>query len=96
MNVIAAPTSLDYRTVDELYAAMAAAVSVGPVPALIVEADATGDDLPIGGRTRLDIPNNHLQYAVTWFSFAVILLVIYLLYHRRPIDHGASDGPETT
>jgi surfeit locus 1 family protein len=37
---------------------------------------------PEGGQTRLDIPNNHLQYAITWFLLAVALLVIYGLYLR--------------
>ena len=73
--------------------AMAKAAAVGPVPALILEADAAGDALPIGGQTRLDIPNNHLQYAITWIAFAVILLVIYVLYHRRPNDRGDSARP---
>ncbi|HEX7200972.1 MAG TPA: SURF1 family protein, partial [Dongiaceae bacterium] len=40
--------------------------------------------LPIGGQTRIDLPNDHLQYAITWFSLAGALLVIYFLYHRRP------------
>jgi surfeit locus 1 family protein len=43
---------------------------------------------PEGGQTRLDIPNNHLQYAITWFLLAAALLVIYGLYvrslRRRP------------
>ncbi|HVH78802.1 MAG TPA: SURF1 family protein [Stellaceae bacterium] len=39
---------------------------------------------PKGGVTRLDLPNDHLQYAITWFSLAVALIVIYILYHRRP------------
>ena len=85
-------------------AAMAEAAAVGPVPELILEADAAGDALPIGGQTRFDIPNNHLQYAITWFAFAVILLVIYVLYHRRPNDSGDTArtrpnppcGPEPT
>jgi surfeit locus 1 family protein len=37
---------------------------------------------PEGGRTRLEIPNNHLQYAVTWFLLAACLLVIYGVYVR--------------
>jgi len=37
---------------------------------------------PKGGVTRLDLPNDHLQYAITWFSLAVALVVIYVLYHR--------------
>lgn len=31
--------------------------------------------------TRQDIPDNHLSYALTWFSLGVVLLVIYLRYH---------------
>ena len=38
---------------------------------------------PIGGQSRIELPNNHLQYAITWYSFAVSLAVIYFLYHRR-------------
>src|SRR6185437_13769645 len=44
---------------------------------------------PLGGQTRLDLPNNHLQYAITWFSLAVALGVIYILHlraQRRPGD----------
>ncbi len=35
---------------------------------------------------RVDLPNNHLQYAITWLALAVGLLVIYFLYHRRRPD----------
>jgi surfeit locus 1 family protein len=37
---------------------------------------------PEGGQTRLALPNNHLQYAITWFLMAAALLVIYGLYVR--------------
>ncbi|MGH6888582.1 MAG: SURF1 family protein [Rhizomicrobium sp.] len=37
---------------------------------------------PRGGQTRVDIPNDHLQYALTWFLLAGALLVIYFSYHR--------------
>jgi surfeit locus 1 family protein len=30
------------------------------------------------------LPNDHLQYAITWSILAVALAVIYILYHRRP------------
>ncbi len=32
---------------------------------------------------RPDIRNNHLDYMLTWYSFAVILLIIYIILHRR-------------
>ena len=37
--------------------------------------------VPIGGQTRLDIPNDHLQYAITWFLIALALAGVYLAYH---------------
>jgi surfeit locus 1 family protein len=54
-------------------------------PPLFVEADATANPggLPLGGQTRLNIPNDHLGYALTWYGFAVVLAVIYVVYHRR-------------
>ena len=60
-------------------------------PVLVIEAEASGTpaSLPRGGQTRLDLPNNHLQYAITWFLLAGALLVIYGLYVR-----GVLRGPK--
>jgi surfeit locus 1 family protein len=48
-----------------------------------LEADATPNPggVPVGGQTRLDIPNDHLQYAITWFLIAAALAGVYLAYH---------------
>lgn len=35
---------------------------------------------PIGGVTRIDLPNNHLQYMVTWYGIALTLLGVYVAY----------------
>ena len=58
----------------------------GPDPVLdtfFLEADAKPNPggLPIGGQTWLDIPNDHLQYALTWFGIALALAGVYLAYH---------------
>jgi surfeit locus 1 family protein len=54
------------------------------------EADATPNPggFPIGGQTRISLPNDHLQYAVTWFVFAITLTVIFLIYSYRRRDPG--------
>lgn len=39
--------------------------------------------LPVAGQWRVKVRNDHLQYAITWFSLAVALLAIYVLYHRK-------------
>ena len=48
-----------------------------------LEADAAPNPggVPIGGQTWLDIPNDHLQYAITWFLIALSLAGVYLAYH---------------
>ena len=48
-----------------------------------LEADATPNPggVPIGGQTRLDIPNDHLQYAITWFLIALAGAGVYFAYH---------------
>jgi len=65
--------------------AMSAADKLGRVAPFYIDADATPNagGWPKGGVTRLTLPNNHLQYAITWFSLAVALIVIYVLFHRR-------------
>lgn len=59
-----------------------------PVTAMYVEAlgDESTGILPIGLPSQVDIPNDHLQYAITWYLLAVALVVIYVLFHlkRRP------------
>ena len=45
---------------------------------------------PIGGQARLALDNNHLQYAITWYTLAGVLLVIYFLHQSRP----PAKGPE--
>ncbi len=61
--------------------AMAKSVGLDPVVPLFLEAtDTAAGGWPQGGITRLDIPDNHLQYALTWFSLAFVLLVIYLIF----------------
>ncbi len=38
---------------------------------------------PLGGQTRIQLVNNHLEYVITWYSLAVILAVIYVIFHLR-------------
>ena len=39
--------------------------------------------IPIGGQTKVELPNDHLQYAITWDFLAVALAVIYVVYHLK-------------
>jgi surfeit locus 1 family protein len=36
--------------------------------------------LPKAERVSIDFPNDHLNYALTWYGLALVLLVIYILF----------------
>jgi len=60
-------------------AAIAAKRSLGPVAPYFIDADArSSPDWPRGGLTVVAFPNNHLQYAITWFAMAAMLAVTSL------------------
>lgn len=65
-------------------AGIAKALGIKPTASVVVEADATPvpGGWPKGGQTVVSLPNDHLQYALTWFLMALALVVIYLAYHR--------------
>ena len=51
-----------------------------------IDADATPNPggLPVGGVTMIDLPNSHLQYALTWYGLAAALAAVTLLWlHGR-------------
>jgi surfeit locus 1 family protein len=65
--------------------AMAAAAHLDRVLPFYVDADSTPNPggLPVGGQTPLALPNNHLQYAITWYALAVALAVMAFIFLRR-------------
>lgn len=36
---------------------------------------------------RLTIPNNHLQYALTWYALAIVLIIIYGIFLRTRLKN---------
>jgi surfeit locus 1 family protein len=65
--------------------AMSKAAGIDPPASFYLEADATPNPggLPVGGQTPIELPSPHLNYAITWFSLAGILAVIYFAWHRQ-------------
>lgn len=67
--------------------AMAANAAIEPgtlVPFFIDAGDAPNPGgWPKGGVTQIDLPNNHLGYAMTWYGLAVVLVVVSVLAFRR-------------
>jgi surfeit locus 1 family protein len=65
-------------------AVIAAHFGLSRAAPFVVDADATPvpGGWPEGGTTEIDIPNNHLNYALTWFGLAVGLLAVFVAYLR--------------
>lgn len=53
---------------------------------ILIDADKAPNPggLPIGGVTIIDLPNSHLQYAVTWYGLAAALAGVLLVWLWRP------------
>lgn len=51
-------------------------------PVVLEAVAASGNKWPRGGQTRIELPNDHLQYALTWFLLAAALGVVYFAWHR--------------
>jgi surfeit locus 1 family protein len=53
----------------------------GRVSPLFLDAEAQpGETWPRGGVTRLDLPNRHLEYALTWYGLALALIGVYSIF----------------
>jgi surfeit locus 1 family protein len=66
-------------------AGIAAARGLGPVAPYLIEVDAVPGQTtwPRGGQLRVDLPNNHLQYAFTWFGLAGCLVAVFSVFAWR-------------
>jgi surfeit locus 1 family protein len=64
-------------------AGIAAADGIKLAAPVVIEADSVPNPggFPVGGQTVVDFPNNHLEYAITWFGLAAGLFGVYLAYH---------------
>ncbi len=62
--------------------AMAEAKHWGAVAPFYVEQEAPQPPggLPRAGRVQPNLPNNHLQYAITWYGLAAVLAVLFAIW----------------
>lgn len=83
-------------------AAIAAAKALGPVAPFYVEQEspAPPGGLPQPGKLVVSLPDNHLQYALTWYGLALVLagtFVSWALSSRgeKKAGGGGNAGPRT-
>jgi surfeit locus 1 family protein len=75
--------------------AMAAATGLSDVAPFYIDVDATPNPggWPKGGVTRIDLPNDHLQYAITWFALAAAAVIVYAVWRRQAGAQGQAGTP---
>jgi surfeit locus 1 family protein len=78
----------------EVMAKAAGLAGVVPFTLDLVAASPPTEDWPRGGQTRLDLPNNHLQYALTWYSLAGVLIIVTGLFARARTRSAAQTKEE--
>ena len=84
------PATGDYYWVD--IPALTAQFNLNEVLPFVLAADKGPNPdrdsmvLPHGGQTQMEIPNDHFGYAVTWFSLAGALAIIYGIWLRRKVS----------
>jgi surfeit locus 1 family protein len=64
---------------------MASAAGVPARTDLYLDAEKTDipGNYPLGGQARIELPNDHLQYAITWALLALALAAVYVIYHVK-------------
>ena len=41
---------------------------------------------PRGRGDKLSPRNDHLGYAITWYALAAVLLIVFVVYHRKQVQ----------
>jgi len=75
------PNSVEHIWYVHDIAAMTAAYGVKPATTLYLEASMPEAGGPQPLAEMPEIPDNHLAYTITWYGLAIVLVVIYFVYH---------------
>ena len=73
--------------------AMAERAGLSDVRPFYLDADGTVNPggYPLGGQTRINIPNNHLSYAITWYLLALGFIIVYVIFHTKREEDQSDD-----
>ncbi len=65
---------------------------LAPMAPFVIDVDVTpgASGWPKGGTTQRDLPNNHMNYALTWFGLAVGLLGVFVSFVFRKFAEAAA------
>jgi surfeit locus 1 family protein len=70
----------------------AAGLAPGEVAPYVLVATRGVKGGPLAAPIEIELSDNHLQYALTWFGLAFALVVIFAVYHRKPPSRAGESG----
>ncbi len=67
----------------------------GPVAPFYIEREAQQppDGLPPPGALKPNVPNNHLQYALTWYGLALVLVTVFGFWAWSRVQEARTERP---
>jgi surfeit locus 1 family protein len=83
------------RDPQAMAAAKGLASGVGAVAPFFIEQETPvpPDGLPAPGKIVVNLPDNHLQYAITWYGLAIALVAVFIAW-ARSTRRRTGRGPE--
>lgn len=69
-----------WAEIDSMAAVFGATSSFDHRVILDAQDGAAARGLPLGGQVRVNIPNDHFEYALTWFGLGLALLGVYIAF----------------
>ena len=87
------PSGNEWFSRDPMLFAEASGLPANEVAPYLVDARFDPDlpgGLPQGGETLISFPNNHLQYALTWFGLAAVLVGVFTAFVIRRLKEVAT------
>lgn len=67
----------------------------GVAPVIVTISQKQTGIFPVGGRLRLEIPNDHQQYAIFWFGMSFVLLIIWIIFSFQPVPEIKEENNES-
>lgn len=80
------------RNIADLSAAKSLSEPVAPFTIDLLASETPAGGLPQAGETRMTFTNNHLQYAITWYGLAVVLLAVFAAYVRATLRKAGQEA----
>lgn len=80
------PARNEWYFIDPAAMATSAGIDAPGAYFLMAVEGKAGSGYPLGRGDKLSLSNDHLGYAITWYALAAVLLIVFVVYHRKQVS----------